>query len=162
MNANDWAMLTGADASRVGVLVATEADIAALDLKVRQLIADTDAPGQFAKLPPPLVSDWLVFRADWAQFFADHSGGAAAIPLIIQQDVTDKFVDMTARYNSLLARIRAAGVSTVAKQSGPQGSDMTLLDRLSLALGVTPTTVGVGAGIAGAVAVLLLAAAVRK
>jgi hypothetical protein len=129
---HDWATLTGephvVPAGQVGVAVATEADIGALDGKVRHLESDTDAPGQFGKMDVSLQMDWITFRAEWAKFFGDHSGGALGIPFVIQQNVTDDFVQFVARYNELLRRIKAAGVKTTATPSGPSGGEPTITD----------------------------------
>lgn len=174
ISAHDWASMTGephvvaragsvggVDAGgRVGAVIATSGDIAQLDSKIRQLETATDAPGQFAKFTPSLVTDWVAFRADWAQFFADHSGGAGAIPFIIQQDVTDRYTEFVGRYNEMLRRIVDAGVPTSATPSGPHGADKTLLQRFADFVGIPATVApyaaagGVAVG-AGAVYLLL-------
>lgn len=139
VSAAEWGTLTGEPhvVGRVGALEATSGDIAALDAKVRHLIASTDAPGEFAKLDPSLVADWIGFRAEWAQFFADNSGGAFAIPLIVLQGVQDKFAIFVSRYNELLVRIKAAGVKTDATPSGSSGGNRSWLEVAADAVGLS-------------------------
>jgi hypothetical protein len=170
VSAAQWGSLTGepyyfapqghvAGISRVGVVVATSADIVALDGKIRALESATDAPGQFAKLDPSLVTDWIAFRGDWAQFFAENSGGAMAIPLIIQNDVSASFNQFVGRYNELLRRITAAGVGIPpeAQPSNPSGGDQSWFDKLSSALGSATSATPY---VAGGVIVLLGAVAI--